>query len=113
MKKTLPLLCALLLAGALSSPAAWAADYTNSIGMQFNNIAAGRFYMDSCKLTERDKEANKKRKFMGLPTKGAACPSGTGVDDEAYDMEAPQHEAHIRRGFRMGLHEVTLGVCRI
>ena len=103
MKKTLPLFCALLLAGALSSPAARAADYTNSIGMQFKDIPAGRFYMGSCKLTEADK----KRKFMGLPAKD--CPSGAGVDDEAYDSEIPQHEVRIRRGFRMGVHEVTLG----
>ena len=109
MQKTLPLLCALLLAGALSNPAARAADYTNSIGMEFNNIPAGRFYMGSCKLSEADKEANKKRKFMGLPAKGATCPSGAGVDDKAYDNETPQHEVHIRRGFRMGVHEVTLG----
>ena len=106
MQKTLPLFCALLLAGALSGPAARAADYTNSIGMEFNNIPAGRFYMGSCKLTEADEEADKKRKFMGLPP--VDCPSGT-VDDEAYDDETPQHEVHIRRGFRMGVHEVTLG----
>ena len=90
MQKTLPLLCALLFAGALSGPAARAADYTNSIGMQFNNIPAGRFYMGSCQ-------------------KGATCPSGAGVDDEADDDETPQHQVHIRRGFRMGVHEVTLG----
>ena len=90
MQKTLPLLCALLLSGALSGPAARAADYTNSIGMQFNNIPAGRFYMGSCKLS-------------------AACPSGAGVDDEAYGDENPQHEVHIRQGFRMGVHEVTVG----
>ena len=109
MKKTLPLLCALLLSGALSGPAARAADYTNSIGMQFNNIPAGRFYMGSCKLTKADKEADKKRKFMGLPAKGATCPSGAGIDDQAHDEETPQHEVHIRRGFRMGVYEVTLG----
>ena len=109
MQKTLPLLWALLLAGALSGPAARAADYTNSIGMKFKDIPAGRFYMGSCKLSEADKEADKKRKFMGLPPKGATCPSGAGVDDEASDDETPQHEVHIRRGFRMGVHEVTLG----
>ena len=76
MQKALPLLCALLLAGALSGPAARAADYTNSIGMQFKDIPAGRFYMGSKK----------------------------GSNDET-----PQHEVHIRRGFRMGVHEVTLG----
>ena len=109
MKKALPLFCALLFSGALSGPAARAADYTNSIGMEFNNIPAGRFYMGSCRLSEADKEADKKRKFMGLPAKGATCPSGAGVDDQADDNETPQHEVHIRRGFRMGVHEVTLG----
>ena len=115
MQKTLPLLCTLLLSGALSGPAARAADYTNSIGMQFKDIPAGRFYMGSCKYSEADKEANKKRKFMGLPpnmglpAKVATCPSGAGVDDEAYDDETPQHEVRIRRGFRMGIYEVTLG----
>ena len=58
--------------------------------MQFNNIPAGRFYMGSCKL-------------------GTTCPSGAGVDDWAEDDETPQHEVHIRRGFRMGVHEVTVG----
>ena len=53
MQKTLPLFCALLLAGALSGSAARVADYTNSIGMEFNNIPAGRFYMNSCKLSGR------------------------------------------------------------
>ena len=90
MQKTLPLLCALLLAGVLSGPAARAADYTNSIGMEFNNIPAGRFYMGSCK-------------------RGAPCPSGAGIDDEAYDDETPQHQVHIRQEFRMGVHEVTVG----
>ena len=109
MKKALTLLCALLLAGALYGPATRAADYTNSIGMQFNNIPAGHFYMGSCWLSKADREADKKRKFIGLPPKGAACPSGAGVDGEAFDDETPQHEVHIRRGFRMGVHEVTLG----
>ena len=67
-----------------------AADYTNSIGMQFNNIPAGRFYMGSCQFS-------------------ATCPSGVWVDDNVDDDETPQHEVHIRRGFRMGVHEVTLG----
>ena len=109
MKKALPLLCALLLSGALYGPAARATDYTNSIGMQFNNIPAGRFYVGSCKLSKADKKANKKRTFMGLPPKAATCPSGVGIDDEARDSETPQYEARIGRGFRMGVHEVTLG----
>ena len=72
MQKALPLLCALLLSGSLPGPAAQAADYTNYIGMAFNNIPAGRFYMGSCK-------------------EGATCPSGAGADDEALDRETPQH----------------------
>ena len=101
MQKALPLLCALLLAGTLSGPAARAADYTNSIGMEFNNIPAGRFCMGS--YSEADMERDK---FMGLPAK---CPSGAEVDDEANNNETPQHEVHIRRGFRMGVYEVTVG----
>ena len=97
MKKTLLLLCALLFAGALLGPAARAADYTNSIGMQFKDIPVGRFYMGSCWLSE----INKKRKFMGLSAKG--CPSGAGMDDEADDRETPQHEVRIGREFRMGV----------
>ena len=107
MKKILPLLCALLFSGVLFSPAVLAADYTNSIGMRFKNIPAGSFYMGSCKLSKADKEANKKRKFMGLPLKG--CPSGAIIDDEARDNETPQHKVRIGRSFRMGIYEVTLG----
>ena len=81
MKKTLPLLCAVLFSGALFSPAVLAADYTNSIGMRFKNIPAGSFYMGRCTLSAANK-ANKKRKFMGLPPKG--CPSGASPDDETY-----------------------------
>ena len=109
MKKILPLLCALLFSGVLFSPAVRAADYTNSIGMRFKNIPAGSFYMGSCKLSAADKEADKKRKFMGLPPKGAACPSGAGIDDDASDSETPKHKVRISRSFRMGIHEVTLG----
>ena len=108
MQKTLSLLCALL-AGVLSGPAARAADYTNSIGMEFNNIPAGRFYMGSCYLSEADREINRKRKTIGLPPKDVGCPSGAGVDDEADDDETLQHEVRIGRGFRMGVYEVTLG----
>ena len=63
--------------------------------------------MGSCRLSGADREANKKRKFMGLPA--ATCPSGAGVDDQAANKETPQHEVRIGRGFRMGMHEVTLG----
>ena len=111
MKKTLPLLCALLFSSVLFSPVALSEDYTkNSIGMRFKNILAGSFYMGSCQFSKADKEANKKRKFMGLPPlKGATCPSGASPDDEAMDDETPQHKVRISRSFRMGIYEVTLG----
>ena len=109
MQKTLPLLCALLFSGALSGPAARAADYINSIGMAFKDIPAGRFYMGSCRLSEADKEINRKRKIIGLPPRDLDCPSGAGMDNEAFDDETPQHEVRIGRGFRMGVYEVTLG----
>ncbi len=86
-----------------------AADYTNSIGMELVTIPAGSFYMGSCKLSEADKEANKKRKFMGLPPKKAACPSGAGADSDAYDNETPQHKVTISKSFQLGKYEVTLG----
>ena len=109
MKKILPLLCAVLFSGALFSPAVRAADYTNSIGMRFKNIPEGSFYMGSCKLSNADKETDKKRKFIGLPPKGVACPFGASPDDKADDDETPQHKVRISRSFRMGVYEVTLG----
>ncbi len=86
-----------------------AAGYTNSIGMEFVTIPAGSFYMGSCKMSAADKEANKKRKFMGLPPKKAACPSGAGADSDAYDNETPQHKVTISKSFQLGKYEVTLG----
>jgi formylglycine-generating enzyme required for sulfatase activity len=114
MKKAKSLLNVLLLTTALTSPlmlsqTAQAADYTNSIGMRFNDIPAGSFYMGSCKLSAADKEENKKRQFMGLPAKGAVCFSGASADHDAGDNETPQHKVRISKRFQMGVHEVTLG----
>jgi len=86
-----------------------AADYTNSIGMKFKNIPAGSFYMGSCKLSAADKELNKKRQFMGMPAKSAACPSGADTDSDASDDETPQHKVRISKSFQMGVYEVTVG----
>ena len=88
---------------------AQAADFTNSIGMQFITIPAGSFYMGSCKLSAEQQEKNKKRKFMGLEPEGPACPSGAGADAKAYDDETPQHRVSIAQAFQLGAHEVTLG----
>ena len=118
MKKVKSSLNVLLLITALSSllmigQTVQAADYTNSIGMKFKDIPAGSFYMGSCKLSAAEKaaekEENKKRQFMGLPAKGAVCPSGTSTDDDAFDDETPQHKVTISKSFQMGVYEVTLG----
>lgn len=109
MKKPHCLMLIVWFAAALLSQAAQAADYTNSIGMKFKNIPAGSFYMGSCKLSDADKEANKKRQFMGLSPKEAACPSGASTDGNASDDETPQHKVRISKGFQMGVYEVTLG----
>ena len=77
--------------------------------MEFNDIPAGRFYMGTCTLSEAHREAGKKRKFrFGLWEESIACPSGDGREPSWADNEAPQHEVRIGRGFRMGVHEVTL-----
>ncbi len=99
----------MLIAILLIMQQAQAADYTNSIGMKFKNIPAGSFYMGTCNLSAAQKEANKKRQFMGLSAKGAACPSGGGTDNDASDGETPQHKVRITKGFQMGVYEVTLG----
>ncbi len=86
-----------------------AKEYTNSIGMKFVNIPAGSFYMGSCKMSGAQKKENEKRKFMGLPPKKAACPSGAGADNDAFDNETPQHLVKISKSFQLGKYEVTLG----
>lgn len=109
MKKRFYLIIITLFAGLLLIRTAQAADYTNSIGMEFINIPAGSFYMGSCKLNAVDKQANEKRRFMGLPAQGAACPSGAATDNDASDDETPQHKVRISKGFQLGVYEVTLG----
>ena len=81
MNKTyLKTLLAALAICALSQ--AQAADFTNSIGMQFITIPAGIFYMDNCKP-------------------GSTCPSGAEADTEAYADETPQHRVSIAQAFQL------------
>ena len=107
-KRQIILPCLLFAAFLLFTQPLHAADYTNSIGMKFKNIPAGSFYMGSCKLRAADKEANKKRKFMGLSAKRAVCPSGASPDNDAEDDETPQHKIRISKSFQLGIYEVTL-----
>ncbi|MCI5134243.1 MAG: formylglycine-generating enzyme family protein [Candidatus Electrothrix sp. AW2] len=72
-------LISLLLLSALSAlflaPAAQAADYINSIGMEFTRIPAGTFFMGSCIYSEADKKRDDQLKKQGLPAKGPTCPA--------------------------------------
>ncbi|MCI5122492.1 MAG: formylglycine-generating enzyme family protein, partial [Candidatus Electrothrix sp. AUS4] len=89
------------------------ADYTNSIGMQFNNIAPGTFFMGSCMYSRADKERDVLLEEQGLPLKGPTCPARTSEDKNALEEEAPQHEVQISKEFQMGSYEVTLGQFRL
>jgi len=87
---------------------AWAADFTNHLGMQFNDVPAGSFWMGSCKLTQAQKEENERLRFIGLPPVSVTCAPGTVADPDATDYETPQHQVRIA-AFQIGVHEVTLG----
>ena len=75
------------------APARW----TNSLGMTFVRIPAGRFVMGSHESPEalaRDYPLLEPRRFTLLGD------------------EAPLHQVHIRRTFYLGQHEVTVGQFR-
>ena len=100
---------ALFLSAFFLMPAAQAADYTNSIGMEFQSIAPGTFFMGSCMYSRADKERDNDLEQQGLPPQGPTCPAQVPEDDNAFEEEAPQHEVQISKGFQIGVHEVTLG----
>lgn len=94
----------------LTATSIQAADFVNSIGMEFKTLPAGSFYMGSCKFTSSDEEANKKRQFMGLPPLvSPTCTPAEGSDNDADDDETPKHLVKISKKFQIGVHEVTLG----
>ena len=100
---------ALFLSALFLGSVTQAADYTNSIGMEFNSIAPGTFFMGSCIYSKADKERDNELKRQGLPTQGATCPAQVLEDENALEEETPQHEVQISKGFQLGVHEVTLG----
>ena len=109
MKKTITLTTALLFTSFLSMQTAQAADFTNSIGMQFVNISPGNFFMGSCFYSEADKIRDQKLKEQGMEPLGPTCPAGGVLDNEASEEETPQHKVQISKRFQMGVYEVTLG----
>ncbi|MCW5202099.1 formylglycine-generating enzyme family protein [Desulfobulbus sp. US4] len=100
---------ALFLSALFLVPIAQAADYTNSIGMEFNSIAPGTFFMGSCIYSRDDKERDDELERQGLPLQGPTCPAQVREDENALEEEAPQHKVQISKGFQIGTHEVTLG----
>ncbi|CAK8725446.1 Formylglycine-generating enzyme, required for sulfatase activity, contains SUMF1/FGE domain [Candidatus Electrothrix aarhusensis] len=100
---------ALFLSALLLVSVTQAADYTNSIGMEFKSIAPGTFFMGSCLYSRADKERDNELKQQGLPPQGPTCPAQVPEDKNALEEEAPQHKVKIRKGFQLGIHEVTLG----
>ncbi|MDU9050536.1 MAG: formylglycine-generating enzyme family protein [Candidatus Electrothrix sp. Rat3] len=100
---------ALFLSTLLLVSVTQAADYTNSIGMEFKSIAPGTFFMGSCLYSRADKERDNKLEQQGLPPQGPTCPAQVPEDKNALEEEAPQHEVQINKGFQIGTHEVTLG----
>lgn len=109
MKIRLPLIRALLLSALFLAPVVQAADYTNSIGMEFKSIPAGSFFMGSCMYSRADRERDKQLEEQGLTAQGPTCPAQGTVDENALEEEAPQHEVYISKGFQLGVYEVTLG----
>jgi len=72
------------------APVVYSADYINTIGMAFNTIKAGSFYMGGCRA-----------KYP--------CPSKEGIDYKANINETPQRKVTLSDDFQLGVYEVTLG----
>ncbi len=109
MKTRSPLTRALFLSALLLAPTAQAANYTNSIGMEFKNIPAGTFFMGSCMYSETDKKRDDQlEKRRDIPQQ-STCTAQVSVDKDALEEETPLHEVRISKGFQIGVYEVTLG----
>ena len=100
---------ALFLSALFLVSVAQAADYTNSIGMEFQSIAPGTFFMGSCMYSRADKERDNDLERQGLTAKGPTCPAQVAEDENALEEEVPQHKIQISKGFQIGAYEVTLG----
>ena len=90
---------------SLAATLADAGEFTNHAGVRMVDIPAGSFMMGSCKLTEANRQENKKRGFLGLPPLTPHCAN---ADPDAADNETPQHRVTLR-AFQMSRTEVTLG----
>jgi formylglycine-generating enzyme required for sulfatase activity len=103
-------LCAALFSAALLvSGTLHAADFVNSIGMEFNTLPASEFYIGSCPYRPAETDAPTNR----LSDAQAACLAvEREADVEASDDEFPLRRVNINKPFQIGVHEVTLAQFR-
>jgi formylglycine-generating enzyme required for sulfatase activity len=81
---------------------ALSANFTNSIGMQFQNIQNGEIYMDDCTYNEIDEDVIKRRQFMEVSSTDGDCSYGLPPNPFL-------NPVIIGEGLQMGVYEVTLG----
>ena len=80
-------------------------EFTNFANIKLVDIPAGSFKMGSCKVTAEMRKDNKRRVFLGLPTRSTGCDTD---NPNVNDNETPQHTVNIH-AFQMGQTHVTLG----
>ena len=109
MKYRKILLSLLLFLVVLWNTNALSADFTNHIGMQFNNIRAGSFYIGSSKTSKNLQKDDRNHKMMEPGSRQSGEGQNEDISDDLHYEKIPLHKVTISQGFQMGICEVTLG----